>query len=52
MIFLSFNEYTGLKTFFILFSILRGICKRIFANILITKSIFNLNVGGLFRRSL
>ena len=28
IIFLSFKECTGLKIFFILFSILRGICKR------------------------
>ena len=31
IIFLSFKEYTGLKIFFILFSILRGIYRRIFA---------------------
>ena len=31
IIFLSFKEYTGLKIFFILFSILRGIYKRIFS---------------------
>ena len=31
IIFLSFKEYAGLKIFFILFSILRGICKTRFA---------------------
>ena len=31
IIFLSFKEYAGLKIFFILFSILRGLCKRRFA---------------------
>ena len=31
IILLSFKEYTGLKIFFISFSILRGICKRVFA---------------------
>ena len=31
IVFLSFKEYTGLKTFFSLFPILREICKKIFA---------------------
>ena len=30
IIFLSFKEYAGLKIFFTLFSLLRGICKRKF----------------------
>ena len=31
IIFLKFKEYTGPKIFFVVFSILRGICKRVFA---------------------
>ena len=33
IIYLSFKEYVRLKIFFILFTILRGICKRIFAEL-------------------